>query len=68
MDRRTMLLGLLALASSQVACQQNATQTLQIAVLKGTLPPQLVSAFRTSQSTPLRLNVDTRDNTAELFQ
>lgn len=63
-----MLLGLMALASSQIACQQNTAQMLQVAVLKGTLPPQLVATFKAAQSDSFNLNVDTRDNTAELFQ
>ncbi len=71
MDRRTVLLGLIGIAASQVACQQNADPMLRIATLKRALPPRLVNTFRETQretqSDPLRLKIDTEATVAELF-
>lgn len=71
MDRRTVLLGLMGIAASQVACQQTADQTLRIVTLKRALPPRLVATFketqRGAQSETLKLKIDTEATVAELF-
>ena len=67
MDRRSLLIGLMALAVPQVACQQSAANALQIAAIKDILPPQVLSDLKqTLAATPLRLR--TQRTAADLFQ
>ena len=68
MDRRTLLVGLMTLMAAQVACQQDTSQILRIATLKGTLPPQTVSAFEAALQVSVNLKVDTQSSTLALFQ
>lgn len=68
MDRRTLLLSLLALAGSQTACQSEATQTLRVAALKSTLPPPVITAFRQQLPPSVRLKIDIDQDIAALFQ
>ncbi|MEL6381949.1 MAG: extracellular solute-binding protein [Cyanobacteria bacterium J06626_18] len=71
MDRRTVLLGLMGIAASQVACQRTADQTLRIVTLKRALPPRLVATFKetqkVAQSASLNLKIDTETSVANLF-
>ena len=67
MYRRTLLVSLIALAATQAACQQQTDQPLRIAVLKGTVPPQLVSAFKETLQDPVKLSVQAKPSMAELF-
>jgi hypothetical protein len=46
MQRRALLTGMMALAVSQVACQSSAAQRLRASILKGSVPPQMVSGLR----------------------
>jgi putative spermidine/putrescine transport system substrate-binding protein len=48
MDRRELLIGLLALTATQVACQRNTAGAFRIAALKGILPPQVLTPFKQS--------------------
>lgn len=68
MDRRTLLAGLTALVASQVACQQKEARTLQVAVLKGTLPSQIVTAFEEAIQPSIKVNSTSQTSETELFQ
>ena len=68
MDRRRLLAGLAALAVSQVACRRNTDSALQITTLKGVLPPQVLSNFKSGLAESDQLRLTTRKDWADLFQ
>lgn len=69
MDRRRLLIGLMALLASQAAaCQRNSTNALQIAALEGVLSPQMLREFRATTQTAIALKVRTQESLAALFQ
>lgn len=67
MNRRSLLIGLTALAMAQVACQQDNNQTLRIAVLKDVLPPQVLADFKRTLADTARLRLKTANSSAALF-
>lgn len=68
MNRRSLLLGLAALALAQVSCQRNnGANTLLIAALKDVLPPQVLTAFKRTLTDTARLRVKTQNSSASLF-
>lgn len=67
MNRRSLLIGLTALALTQAACQQNTDTTLLIAALKDMLPPQVLADFKRSLTGENRLRVKTQKTSANLF-
>ena len=67
MDRRLFLQALSAATLSQLlgACQQNNRTILEVSSLQKTLPPQLVSKFRSQSQIPVQIGV--KSSTQELF-
>ncbi|MGF1458539.1 MAG: extracellular solute-binding protein [Leptolyngbyaceae cyanobacterium] len=68
MDRRSLLLGLAALAVAQTACGRSHAGALAITTLKDALPPQLLSDFKDSLTDPAPLKVRTQKSWVSLWQ
>lgn len=68
MDRRTVLASLLALAGTQVACQSRAAETVRIAVLKHSIPSQVLAPLEAALSDTVSVKVDTQATMTALFQ
>lgn len=69
MDRRRLLIGLMAIAASQVAaCQSGSDDALKIVALKGVLSPQMLRDFKASLPEAIALQVRAQDSLADLFQ
>jgi putative spermidine/putrescine transport system substrate-binding protein len=67
MNRRSLLIGLTALALTQAACQQDTDATLLIAAWQDMLPPQVLADFKRSLMGEQRLRVKTQKTSANLF-
>ncbi len=68
MNRRTLLMSLLALAMTQGACRQTNQAMLQVLALKGSLPPQLLTDFRRNLDTDIKVKLTPRKELADLFE
>ena len=69
MYRRSLLIGLAAVAASQVvACQRNSDNVLRVAAQRGALPPQILGNFKDALQAAVALKVRTPQSLADLFQ
>ena len=68
MDRRSLLIGLTALAVSQVACQSNTDNTLQITTLQDVLPSQVLADFKQLLGDTAKFRLKTSRSHAALFE
>lgn len=67
MDRRSLLIGLAALAVAATGCQP-ADADLRILALSGVLPPQVLADFKAVLADSAQIRIDTRKNWVELIQ
>jgi putative spermidine/putrescine transport system substrate-binding protein len=68
MQRRALLTGMMALAVSQVACQSSAAQRLRASILKGSVPPQMVSGLRQGLPDDVQFQSEIQGCPLDLFQ
>jgi len=67
MDRRRLLMGLIAIAISQSACQRQESHILRIEALQDTLAPQVVGAIKRLLPAAIRITISDQDSIATLF-
>ncbi len=69
MDRRRLLIGLMAIAAAQMtACQSSLDNGLEIAALKGVLSPEMIQDFKASLEEAIAIKVRAQDSLVALFQ
>lgn len=69
MDRRRLLIGLMAIAAAPMtACQSGSDDRLEVAALRGVLPPEMLRDLKASLSETLSIKVRAQDSLVALFQ